>query len=159
MGEGRTAVLAPVARLAALRERLLGVVEPGPDTPDGPADPEVDLTSPVVALPSGKAKGLEFDAVVLVEPVEVLAESPRGVNDLYVALTRATQRLAVVHAEPLPGKVTMTVPQGALIVHEQAGAGGFGDPRQRNPALVREDLADGTITPEFARRRYGMVPD
>jgi DNA helicase IV len=102
VGEGRTAVLAPVARLAALRERLMGVVEPGPDTPDGPADPEVDLTSPVVVLPIGKAKGLEFDAVVLVEPAEVLAESPRGANDLYVALTRATQRLAVVHAEPLP---------------------------------------------------------
>ena len=102
VGEGRTAVLAPVARLAGLRERLMGVVEPGPDTPDGPADPEVDLTSPVVVLPISKAKGLEFDAVVLVEPAEVLAESPRGANDLYVALTRATQRLAVVHTEPLP---------------------------------------------------------
>ncbi len=102
VGEGRTAVLAPAARVAGLRERLMGAVDPGPDTPDGPADPEVDLTSPVVVLPIGKAKGLEFDAVVLVEPAEVLAESPRGANDLYVALTRATQRLAVVHAEPLP---------------------------------------------------------
>ena len=102
VGEGRTAVLAPAARVAGLRERLVVAVEPGPDTPDGPADPEVDLTSPVVVLPIGKAKGLEFDAVVLVEPAEVLAESPRGVNDLYVALTRATQRLAIVHAEPLP---------------------------------------------------------
>jgi DNA helicase IV len=102
VGDGRTAVLAPAARVAGLRDRLMGVTEPGPDTPDGPADPEVDLTSPVVVLPIGKAKGLEFDAVVLVEPAEVLAESPRGANDLYVALTRATQRLAVVHAEPLP---------------------------------------------------------
>ena len=102
VGEGRTAVLAPAARVAGLRDRLMGAVTPGPDTPDGPADPEVDLTSPVVVLPIGKAKGLEFDAVVLVEPAEVLAESPRGANDLYVALTRATQRLAVVHAEPLP---------------------------------------------------------
>jgi DNA helicase IV len=32
----------------------------------------------------------------------VLDESPRGANDLYVALTRSTQRLAVVHARPLP---------------------------------------------------------
>jgi len=102
VGEGRTAVLAPAARVAGLRDRLMGAVTPGPDTPDGPADPEVDLTSPVVVLPIGKAKGLEFDAVVLVEPAEVLAESPRGANDLYVALTRATQRLAVVHAQPLP---------------------------------------------------------
>ncbi|MQY25370.1 HelD family protein [Nocardia aurantia] len=48
------------------------------------------------------AKGLEFDAVILVEPREILAESPRGLNDLYVALTRATQRLTVVHTGELP---------------------------------------------------------
>ena len=103
VGEGRTAVLAPTARVAALRERLLGAPPPpGPDTPDGPADPDVDLTSPVVVLPISSAKGLEFDAVVVVEPAELLAESPRGANDLYVAITRSTQRLAVVHAAPLP---------------------------------------------------------
>jgi DNA helicase IV len=104
VADGRTVVLAPAARVRALRERLLGAPEPepGPDTPDGPADPSVDLTSPVVVLPITAAKGLEFDAVVLVEPAEVLAESPRGANDLYVALTRATQRLAVVHTGELP---------------------------------------------------------
>jgi DNA helicase IV len=37
-----------------------------------------------------------------VEPAEVLAESPRGLNDLYVAITRATQRLTVVHHDELP---------------------------------------------------------
>ncbi len=102
VGEGRTAVLAPAGRVAGLRERLVGSVAPRPDTPDGPADPDVDLTSPVVVLPITAAKGLEFDAVVLVEPAEVLQESPRGANDLYVAITRATQRLAVVHSRPLP---------------------------------------------------------
>lgn len=104
VGEGRTAVLAPAGRVAGLRERLMGEAapDPGPVGPDGPADPEADLESPVVVLPVAKAKGLEFDAVVLVEPAEVLAESPRGVNDLYVALTRSTQRLAVVHAQELP---------------------------------------------------------
>ncbi|RMI29971.1 HelD family protein [Nocardia stercoris] len=48
------------------------------------------------------AKGLEFDTVVLVDPQSVLDESPRGMNDLYVALTRATQRLAVVFSGELP---------------------------------------------------------
>lgn len=48
------------------------------------------------------AKGLEFDSVVIVEPQNLLDESPRGMNDLYVALTRATQRLGIVHARPLP---------------------------------------------------------
>jgi len=49
-----------------------------------------------------QAKGLEFDGVVLVEPAAIAAESRRGVNDLYVAITRATQRLHVLHDRPLP---------------------------------------------------------
>ncbi|MDT4903289.1 MAG: hypothetical protein QOH52_1305, partial [Pseudonocardiales bacterium] len=48
------------------------------------------------------AKGLEFDTVVLVEPAAIVAESARGLNDLYVALTRPTQRLHVVHQLDLP---------------------------------------------------------
>ncbi len=49
-----------------------------------------------------EAKGLEFDSVILVEPADILAESTRGRNDLYVALTRATQRVGIVHSAPLP---------------------------------------------------------
>ncbi|MGY4102635.1 HelD family protein [Nocardia sp. R16R-3T] len=49
-----------------------------------------------------EVKGLEFDAVYLVEPQGILDESPRGLNDLYVALTRATQRLGVVYTGELP---------------------------------------------------------
>ena len=47
-------------------------------------------------------KGLEFDSVLIAEPQDILDESPRGMNDLYVALTRATQRLGVVHTKTLP---------------------------------------------------------
>ncbi|MGC0364296.1 DNA helicase IV [Rhodococcus sp. 27YEA15] len=47
-------------------------------------------------------KGLEFDTVFIVEPLDILEESPRGMNDLYVALTRATQRLGIVHVRELP---------------------------------------------------------
>jgi N-methylhydantoinase B len=61
--------------------------------------------------------------------------------------------------EPLPGKVTMTVPHDAVIIHEQAGAGGFGDPRARDPALVLEDLRDGKISAGFADRHHGVVLD
>nr|WP_308126539.1 ATP-binding domain-containing protein [Rhodococcus corynebacterioides] len=49
-----------------------------------------------------EAKGLEFDSVLLVEPAAIAADSARGLNDLYVALTRATQRVDIVHAAPLP---------------------------------------------------------
>ena len=50
------------------------------------------------------AKGLEFDAIVVVEPEAILRERPDGgVGGLYTALTRATRAMSVVHAEPLPG--------------------------------------------------------
>jgi DNA helicase IV len=60
------------------------------------------LDAAVAVLSVAEAKGLEFDAVVLVEPARILRESPRGANDLYVAVTRPTQRLRVLHREPLP---------------------------------------------------------
>jgi superfamily I DNA/RNA helicase len=53
-------------------------------------------------LTVAEVKGLEFDDVVLAEPADLLGESDRGASDIYVALTRATQRLVVVHADPLP---------------------------------------------------------
>jgi superfamily I DNA/RNA helicase len=61
-----------------------------------------DIDAQVTVLSVAQAKGLEFDAVVLVDPAAMLAESPRGRNDLYVALTRATQRLTIVHPGDLP---------------------------------------------------------
>ena len=56
----------------------------------------------MAVLTVAEAKGLEFDAVLVVEPDRILAESPRGPSDLYVALTRATRRLGVVHTGGLP---------------------------------------------------------
>ncbi|MET9822424.1 UvrD-helicase domain-containing protein [Streptomyces sp. NPDC006349] len=53
----------------------------------------------VVALGSLEAKGLEYDATVVVSPAEVADESPAGLRVLYVALTRATQQLTVVSSE------------------------------------------------------------
>ena len=61
--------------------------------------------------------------------------------------------------EPLPSKVTMSVPRDALIVHEQAGGGGFGNPLLREPHRVQEDYAEGKISAEFARRHYRVVFD
>ncbi|WP_328647792.1 DUF2075 domain-containing protein [Amycolatopsis sp. NBC_00348] len=54
-------------------------------------------------VPASETKGLEFDAVLVVEPAKILADSAA---DLYVALTRATQRLGVLHREPLPQALT-----------------------------------------------------
>ncbi|MFE0626169.1 HelD family protein [Streptomyces sp. NPDC058864] len=84
--EGRLAVIAPRALHEEIAAPLDGVT-PG-------AEP--DLTRSVVLLGPREAKGLEFDHVLVVEPAAF------GTSDLYVALTRATQRLGIVHREPLP---------------------------------------------------------
>lgn len=55
-----------------------------------------DLGERAVALGSLEAKGLEYDATVVVSPAEIADESPAGLRVLYVALTRATQQLTVV---------------------------------------------------------------
>lgn len=65
--------------------------------------PERDgLEAPVTLVPVGIVKGLEFDSVVVVEPSAIVAEGPQGLRALYVSLTRATRRLAVVHSLGLP---------------------------------------------------------
>jgi DNA helicase IV len=54
------------------------------------------------AVPASETKGMEFDAVLVVEPERILGDGQRGAADLYVALTRATQRLGVLHRDTLP---------------------------------------------------------
>jgi DNA helicase IV len=74
------------------------------------------LRSEVVTVSTVKdAKGLEFDSVLLIEPADIVDESPRGMGDLYVALTRATQRLGVVHAGELPSVLSALTPFDALV--------------------------------------------
>jgi DNA helicase IV len=58
------------------------------------------------AVAPSETKGLEFDAVLVVDPDRILADGPRGAAELYVALTRATQRLGVLHQRPLPTALT-----------------------------------------------------
>ena len=88
---GRTGLIAPEAILAEIEPLL-----PHPDTAFD------ELSSPIQALTPRAAKGLEFDRVVLVEPAAIAAGGVDGLRALYVALTRATKTLVVVHAEPLP---------------------------------------------------------
>jgi N-methylhydantoinase B len=52
-------------------------------------------------------------------------------------------------------KTTIDLPPGSRAVVSMPGGGGYGDPRQREPAAVERDLIDGLITPEHARERYG----
>lgn len=56
----------------------------------------------LTVVPVGLAKGLEFDHVIVVEPATIAGAEARGLQRLYVALTRAVSRLTVLHARPLP---------------------------------------------------------
>jgi hypothetical protein len=56
----------------------------------------------VAVVPATLVKGLEFDAVVVVDPAAIAAAEPRGLHRLYVVLTRAVSTLVVLHRGDLP---------------------------------------------------------
>jgi hypothetical protein len=70
-----------------------------------PAEPLGDDGEPAARLavvPASLVKGLEFDAVVVVDPAAIVAAEPRGLHRLYVVLTRAVSTLVVLHCGDLP---------------------------------------------------------
>jgi DNA helicase IV len=128
-GEGTLAVIVPEGRLAEIGIAVRAAL---PDAGVGDLDPgaagsgEPDLDRPVVVLTVRQAKGLEFDSVLVADPALILAESPRGLGDLYVALTRATQRVGVVHADGLPpvlGRLTKVSGVGEVGLFEPGRPG------------------------------------
>ncbi|MFA5565248.1 MAG: ATP-binding domain-containing protein [Acidimicrobiia bacterium] len=96
VGQGNVAVIVP----AQLQDEISGVfseagVEHGRAGKHG-------LESQITIVPIGIVKGLELDATVVVEPTMVIQDEAQGLRALYVALTRATKRLAIVHSGQLP---------------------------------------------------------
>jgi DNA helicase IV len=91
---GTVAVIAPDDLHAAIAEALAdrGAV----------ADEIEAIDAPIAVLGPSDSKGLEFDHVVVVEPARLVSPDRAGLRLLYVVLTRATRRLVVVHAQPLP---------------------------------------------------------
>jgi DNA helicase IV len=104
VGAGRLAVIVPVSRLDELTQAVAVTV------PDVVLAPEPDLERPVVVISVKQVRGLEFDSVLVADPNQILAESPNGLNDLYVALTRATQRLGVIYEGDLPAPLSRLKP-------------------------------------------------
>ncbi len=93
---GNVAVVVPDARADEISAALDAAgIEHGRASRSG-------LDDPVTVVPVSVVKGLELDGVVVVEPAQIVAHEIQGLRALYVALTRPTQRLTVVHAEPLP---------------------------------------------------------
>jgi DNA helicase IV len=98
--EGSVAVIAADTAVAALRAHLTaaGIENATPD--------DVESEARVTVVPATVAKGLEYDHVVVHEPADIVAAEQRGLNRLYVVLTRAVSRLSVVHQKPLPEPLT-----------------------------------------------------
>jgi DNA helicase IV len=111
--DGRIAILAPEPAIGSICAAVAARV------PDVSYGPDVDLQRSVVVLTVAQAKGLEFDSVLVVDPATILA-GPRGANDLYVAMTRATRSLALVHPGPAPTALE-TVPLTAEFAGNGAG--------------------------------------
>ncbi len=89
-------VIAPDAMIDELSEHLTAAgINHGTATRTG-------LDEGVTIVPVSVIKGLELDAVIVVEPSRIVAEQEHGMRSLYVALTRPTQRLSIVHADELP---------------------------------------------------------
>ncbi|WP_309063941.1 UvrD-helicase domain-containing protein [Streptomyces sp.] len=67
----------------------------------------------VSVLAAAQAKGMEYDHVLVVEPATIAARGPAGLRQLYIALTRSTQTLTVLHTAPLPEALTNTGTAGS----------------------------------------------
>jgi DNA helicase IV len=104
IGAGNLAVIVPADRLDELT-RAVGVGVPDVVLEDA------SLDRPVVVLSVKQVRGLEFDSVLVADPARIVADSAAGLNDLYVAITRATQRLGVVHEGDLPGPLSRLRPR------------------------------------------------
>ena len=96
VGDGNVAVVVPDELVdEAARALDQAGIDHGRATRSG-------LDGDVTLVPVSVVKGLELDGVIVVEPGRIVAAHARGLGALYVALTRATKRLTILHAEPLP---------------------------------------------------------
>ncbi|WP_406674701.1 AAA family ATPase [Nonomuraea sp. N2-4H] len=89
--EGSIGVIAADAHVPALTAALQGL----------------DAGERLSVMPATLCKGLEYDHVVVVEPAAIVEAERRGLNRLYVALTRAVSRLDVLHHRPLPARLSI----------------------------------------------------
>ncbi|MHA7271148.1 HelD family protein [Arthrobacter sp. HLT1-20] len=96
---GLVAVIAPTALVAETAAALRAVY--GHRVGHGAGSVEQNI----VVIDPHEAKGLEFDGVVIVEPAALLAGAGGRVGDLYVAMTRPTQRLRLITSQPLPAGI------------------------------------------------------
>ncbi|HLS03916.1 MAG TPA: hypothetical protein VK030_04060, partial [Actinomycetales bacterium] len=87
LGSGQLAIITPGTLLPTIQSAMSNGTQ---------------LPGQLSVLTPEESKGLEFDIVILVEPGPIAAVAGRGPGDLYVAMSRPTQKLIIVHRQPLP---------------------------------------------------------
>jgi len=101
--DGNVAVVVPDSMFEAVSSTLEAAgIEHGKATRSG-------LEMGITVVPVSVVKGLELDGVIVVEPAAIVRAEQQGLRALYVALTRSTKRLTIVHSEPLPAAMAQPV--------------------------------------------------
>ncbi|MBI4507447.1 MAG: hydantoinase B/oxoprolinase family protein [Chloroflexi bacterium] len=95
------------------------------------------------------------DPITVGVRMDRIAHPPQG---LFGGLPGAPAAV-LLDGQPLHAKKTMRVLPGQVFHAQSAGAGGYGDPRERDPQAVLDDVLDGYVSPERAREDYGVVVD
>ncbi len=96
LGNGNVAVVCATSQYDQVVEAFeTSGVEIGRARRDG-------FSAAITVVPVSLVKGLEVDSTIVLEPAKIVAEEPQGERSLYVAVTRSTQRLSLLHAQPLP---------------------------------------------------------
>lgn len=152
--------------LASQNDRSVAVI-----VPDAFGDevPEIRAALPggerATVITAAEAKGLEFDHVVLVEPAEVAARAPGGHGLLYVALTRCTRSLVIVHSGPVPRMLrpaSSDSEEGDPMIDAPAAANGAGPAETAFGAFIAE--LESTVREErrsnvHERVRYALISE
>ncbi|WP_120504578.1 hydantoinase B/oxoprolinase family protein [Sulfitobacter mediterraneus] len=101
----------------------------------------------------GAQEGYEFDIQAMFDRVDHPARGRRG------GASGAPTTIAQDDGSAMNGKGKQFVPHGRKVMMAFPGGAGYGDPSQRDPALVKRDLARGYISAETAAKDYGLSPE
>ncbi len=99
----------------------------------------------------GGRDGIPFSVLAMFDRVRNPARGRDG------GMGGAAGRVSLASGKTLKGKGQQAIPEGDRLVLEMPGGGGLGDAREREPALVAEEVSNGLVSPEAARRHYGVV--
>ena len=101
----------------------------------------------------GGDEDIPFDVLAMFERVD---NAPKGRDGGHHG---APGQVSLASGKRLRSKGQQSIPAGDRLRLEMAGGGGFGDPRERDPERVAEDVANGLVSEEIARRTYGVALD